>query len=172
MTTMHELYLVALGSNRRHPCFGSPASVLAAAYDACAQVGEVIDTSAVVHTAPVGPAQRRFANAACIIATEREPPAMLTALKGIERAFGRRRGRRWGDRVLDCDIVLWNGGHFAHPELIIPHPAFRTRRFVLDPAVQIAPDWRDPVSGLTIRQLHARLAAPRPARSAQKPSFM
>ena len=77
----------------------------------------------------------------------------------IEREFGRRPGgQRWAARVLDLDVVLWSGGCFAAPDLIIPHLQFRDRAFVLGPAAAIAPRWRDPVTGLTIRQLRARLA--------------
>jgi 2-amino-4-hydroxy-6-hydroxymethyldihydropteridine diphosphokinase len=61
--------------------------------------------------------------------------------------------------VLDLDIVLWSGGAWASPGLTIPHPRFRTRQFVLGPAASIAPTWRDPLSGLTLRQLAYRLAA-------------
>jgi 2-amino-4-hydroxy-6-hydroxymethyldihydropteridine diphosphokinase len=53
--------------------------------------------------------------------------------------------------------VLWSGGIFAAPDLAIPHPLFRQRDFVLRPAAAIAPDWRDPVSNLSLRQLLARL---------------
>lgn len=82
---------------------------------------------------------------------------MLARLKGIERAFGRRRGQRWSARVIDLDIVLWSGGPWSSPGLTIPHMAFRERDFVLAPLLGVAPDWRDPLSGLTVRQLHARL---------------
>jgi 2-amino-4-hydroxy-6-hydroxymethyldihydropteridine diphosphokinase len=58
--------------------------------------------------------------------------------------------------VLDLDIVLWSGGAWSSPDLTVPHIAFRERGFVLDPAAAIAPAWRDPVSGLTLRQLAAR----------------
>ncbi len=79
------------------------------------------------------------------------------ACRTIERVFGRdRRGQRWRSRTLDLDIVLWSGGTWYGPRLAIPHPLFRQRDFVLRPAAQIAPDWRDPVSGLTLRQLAAR----------------
>jgi len=82
---------------------------------------------------------------------------MLARLKAIERAFGRRPGRRWGDRVLDLDIIGWSGGIWASRGLSIPHAAFRERGFVLGPLVEIAPTWRDPVTWLTVRQLLARL---------------
>lgn len=89
---------------------------------------------------------------------------MLAKLKQIEREFGRgrRRGQRWQARVLDLDIILWSGGIVASPALQIPHPAFRQRRFVLDPASAIAGDWRDSVTNLSLRQLQARLTRPRP----------
>ncbi len=82
-------------------------------------------------------------------------------LKAIEREFGRRRGRRWGPRVLDLDLVLWSGGSFRSRSLTIPHPRLEQRDFVLHPLAAIAPSWR--VRGaLTARQLAQRLARRRP----------
>ena len=107
-------------------------------------------------TAPLGPSPRRYANAAALIATGLAPGALLHRLKQVERRFGRRGGRRWASRVLDLDIVLWSGGAWSEPGLTVPHIAFRERRFVLDPAAAIAPLWRDPVTGLTLRQLAGR----------------
>ena len=63
--------------------------------------------------------------------------------------------------MLDLDVILWSGGPYAEPGLTIPHPLFRIRDFVLAPAAHVAADWRDPVTGLTVRQLHARLTRPR-----------
>ncbi len=113
-------------------------------------------------TAPLGTGTRSYANAVALIETDLGPPALLAHLKTIERARGRRPGRRWGDRPLDLDIIGWSGGIWASRTLSIPHPAFRTRRFVLVPLVEIAPDWRDPVTNLTARQLLARLDRRRP----------
>ncbi len=125
-------------------------------------LGTVAARSPVLRTPPIGAAQRRFANAAAVLESEYDPPALLAALKRMEREFGRRTFRRWGDRVLDLDIVLWSGGRWASQGLDIPHPLFRDRTFVLGPGSGIAPDRRDPVSGLTIRHLNARLTRPRP----------
>lgn len=152
-------YLIALGSNRRHHRHGRPAAVLAAALAALAEAGVVVErASPVLQTAPLGPSLRRYANGAALVRTALAPPDLLARLKGIERAFGRRRGgQRWGARVLDLDIVLWQGGTWATPTLAIPHRAFRERAFVLTPATRIAPGWRDPATGLTLRQLSARL---------------
>lgn len=117
----------------------------------------------VLRSDPVGPSLRRYANGAALVRTKRDPQELLALLKRIERKFGRRAGgRRWSARVIDLDIVLWDGGAFAAPGLVIPHPAFRERGFVLRPAVAIAPRWRDPLTGLTVRQLHARLTRPVP----------
>ena len=121
----------------------------------------------VLLTAPVGPSRRRYANSTAVVETALEPPEMLALLKRIEREFGRRPGgQRWAARVLDLDVVLWSGGCFAAPGLIVPHPLFRTRAFVLGPAAAIAPDWRDAVTGRTVRQLHARLTRPAAVRRA------
>ncbi len=159
---MRNLYLVALGSNRRHALYGAPQGVVCAAQEEIAAFGTVLARSPVIASAPMGAALRRFANAALVLESELAPPALLAALKRTEREFGRRRGQRWGDRVLDCDIVLWSGGRWASAGLTIPHPEYRRRAFVLAPARAIAPDWRDPASGLTIAQAHARLTRPRP----------
>jgi 2-amino-4-hydroxy-6-hydroxymethyldihydropteridine diphosphokinase len=120
---------------------------------------KVIAAAPVLLSDPVGPSRRRYANSAAVIETTLEPPEMLALLKRIEREFGRRSGgQRWAARVLDLDLVLWSGGCFAAPDLIIPHALFRERAFVLAPAAIIAPRWRDPVTRLTVRQLNARLA--------------
>jgi 2-amino-4-hydroxy-6-hydroxymethyldihydropteridine diphosphokinase len=100
---------------------------------------------------------------AALVASALEPEAMLALLKRIERAFGRRwGGQRWGSRVLDLDIVLWSGGCRVARGLVVPHPAFHQRSFVLEPARRIVPRWRDPLTGLTITHLAARLCAPTP----------
>lgn len=163
---MSSTYLIALGSNRRHHLYGPPEGVLRAAMGALVSFGTVTARSPVIASVPLGAARRRFANAALVLESALAPPALLAALKCTERAFGRRRGQRWGDRVLDCDIVLWSGGVWRTSRgaaiLTIPHPAFAERRFVLTPACAIAADWRDPLSGLTLAQAQARLTRPRP----------
>lgn len=154
-----SLYVVALGSNVRHARHGLPPSVLRAALIAMAGKGiEVVSASPVLSSAPLGPSIRRYANAAALVRASMPPPTLLKALQAIERDFGRRRrGRRWRERVLDLDIVLWGGGTWCARDLSIPHPQFARRMFVLAPLRAIAPSWRDPSTGLTIAQLCARL---------------
>ncbi|WP_380878952.1 hypothetical protein ACFB49_19510 [Sphingomonas sp. DBB INV C78] len=151
-------YAIALGSNRRHGRHGPPERVIAAALAALEAEGvRVIRASPLIRTAALGPAGRGFANAAAIVECDLDPPHLLALLKRTERAFGRRRGRRWGSRVLDLDIILWSGGVWYDRALAVPHREFHRRSFVLDPLVRIAPDWRHPVSGRTVRQMRARL---------------
>ena len=157
-------YVIAVGSNRRGRHGGPRAEVRAA----LAALGGL--ASPIVDNAPVGPSQRRFANAVALVESEFDPPAMLARLKAMERAFGRRGGRRWGPRVIDLDIILWSGGAWDSPGLEIPHAAFRVRDFVLAPLAAVAPNWRDPVSGRTVRQLRHRLTGrtARPSRGARR----
>lgn len=152
-------YLIAVGSNQRHQVFGRPRDMVALAMELLdGTLGEVTARSAVTSSAPVGPSQRRYANGALLLKTRLNPLSLLNVLQDTEHMLGRvRRGQRWQARTLDLDIVLWNGGAIAAPDLIIPHPQFRMRDFVLGPAAQIAPRWRDPVTGLTMQQLSARL---------------
>ncbi|HEV7661200.1 MAG TPA: 2-amino-4-hydroxy-6-hydroxymethyldihydropteridine diphosphokinase [Allosphingosinicella sp.] len=152
-------YAIALGSNRRSR-HGSPAQTLRAAL---ARLDGVRAVSAIRATPALGPAGRGFANAVAIVECGLAPDELLLELKAMERAFGRRPGRRWGPRVLDLDIILWSGGAWGGPGPIVPHPEYRKRAFVLQPLAEIAPAWRDPLTGATICQLLARLTAPRPA---------
>ena len=153
-------YAIALGSNRRSR-HGSPEATVRAAL---AALGGVRTVSKIRATPALGPAGRAFANAVAIIESRLEPDALLAELKAMERAFGRRPGRRWGPRVLDLDIILWSGGAWRGPGPTVPHPAFRARAFVLRPLAEIAAGWRDPLGGRSVRQLLARLTAPRPLR--------
>jgi len=157
-------YAIALGSNRPHGRHGGPARVVAAAVDAiAARCGLKVDRVARVRSTPaLGPAGRGFANSALILASKLEPPELLAELKSVEREFGRRGGRRWGPRVLDLDIIAWDGGRWRSRTLVIPHPRLARRDFVLEPLAAIAPGWR--LDGpLAARHLAHRLArrAPR-----------
>ncbi|HEY0085771.1 MAG TPA: 2-amino-4-hydroxy-6-hydroxymethyldihydropteridine diphosphokinase [Allosphingosinicella sp.] len=163
-------YAVALGSNRRHGRYGAPARVIAAAVGALAEVAEVVALSTIRATPAMGPAGRGFANAAALLASDLDPPELLARLKRIERSFGRRPGRRWGPRVLDLDVILWSEGPWEGAGLIVPHPAYRERAFVLDPLAEVAAAWRDPLTGATVRQLLHRLRARRAVDPAPRPS--
>ena len=152
-----HLYAVAVGSNRPHGRHGRPREVVQAAIAELERQFDLFDASPIVLNAAHGGAGRDFANAVALVESDLEPPAMLKALKAVERAFGRRRGRRWGPRVLDLDLVLWSGGAFRSRRLTVPHPRIAERSFVLGPLAAIARAWR--VEGsLTARHLAHRLA--------------
>jgi 2-amino-4-hydroxy-6-hydroxymethyldihydropteridine diphosphokinase len=158
---MRTRYLIALGSNCPHRTFGDPARVITAVFEMVDV--PVIARSRIIQSAPLGPSRRRYANAAIMIETKMSPPELLDHLKALEANLGRRnRGQSWSARVLDLDIVLWSGGLWASPDLGIPHAAFRDRSFVLTPLAEIADNWRDPISGLRVRHLKARLDRRRP----------
>jgi 2-amino-4-hydroxy-6-hydroxymethyldihydropteridine diphosphokinase len=155
------LYAIAIGSNRPHGRFGRPAGVVEAAIARLDEEFGLFDASPIVLNAAHGGAGRDFANAVALVESRLEPPAVLKQLKSLEREFGRRRGRRWGPRVLDLDIVLWSGGRFRSRRLTVPHRQLAQRSFVLQPLSAIAPGWR--IGAPTVRHLAHRLArrAPR-----------
>lgn len=111
-------------------------------------------------TAPCGVAtvgQPRFLNAVVVGWSAAGPADLLALLQGIEDARGRRRPFRHAPRTLDLDIILMGGLIVSTPALEVPHPRFRERRFVLAPLAEVAPDLMDPVSGMSVRGLLARL---------------
>ncbi len=158
------LYLIALGSNQRHPQFGGPAAILESAIEALeSDTIDVFAVSPLVHSRPIGPSRRIYANGTALIASALEPRDLLDRLQAIEADFGRtRRGQPWQARTLDLDIILWSGGIYCDSALNIPHHAFRERGFVVAPATTIAANWRDPVTGLTLRQIEARFTRAKP----------
>ena len=162
MASTTHLYAIAIGSNRPHGRHGRPAGVVEAAIARLDQDFGLFDASPIILNAAHGGAGRDFANAVALVESGLEPPDMLVRLKAIEREFGRRRGRRWGPRVLDLDVALWSGRRWRSRRLTIPHRQLGKRSFVLNPLAAIAPNWR--VEGsLTARHLAHRLArrAPR-----------
>ena len=159
-----HLYALALGSNRALSAARTPARLVQEAALRISALGYVRAMAPVLLTSPLGPSARQFANSALIVESALKPDEMLQALQRIEGQLGRRRYRRWGARSMDIDIILWSGGRWQSRSLIIPHPAFHLRAFVLDPLCRAAPCWRHPVSGLSVRHLRAQLrkAAPIP----------
>jgi len=155
-STTH-LYAIAIGSNRPHGRHGRPAGVVEAAIARLDQDFGLFDASPIILNAAHGGAGRDFANAVALVESELEPPDMLVRLKAIEREFGRRRGKRWGPRVLDLDVALWSGRKWRSRRLTVPHLQLGKRSFVLNPLAAIAPNWR--LEGpLTARHLAHRLA--------------
>lgn len=100
--------------------------------------------------------QPEFVNAAAAVETELPAQALMQALLAIERDAGRdRRGERWGPRILDLDLLLYDALTIAEPGLQVPHPHLHERAFVLLPLAEIAPHLdvpgRGPISALLER---------------------
>ncbi|MEO6248928.1 MAG: 2-amino-4-hydroxy-6-hydroxymethyldihydropteridine diphosphokinase [Sphingomicrobium sp.] len=161
MDQANHLYAIAIGSNRPHGRHGRPPGVVAAAIARLDKAFGLFDASPILLNPASGGAGRDFANAVALVETTLAPLGMLTAIKAIERDFGRRSGRRWGARVLDLDLIVWSGGQHRSRTLSIPHPRLAERSFVLAPLTAIAPGWRL-IGPLTARHLRHRLARPRP----------
>lgn len=110
-------------------------------------------------TAPVGgpPGQPSYLNGAASFETDLPPEALFARLRAIESEFGRTRDEWWGSRTLDLDLLLYGDLRLETPALTIPHPHLALRRFVLEPAQEIAADMVHPVSGWTIGRLWENL---------------
>ena len=94
--------------------------------------------SSLYRSPPMGPPdQPDYINAVAALRTALEPEALLDALQAIEAAHGRRRGRRWGERTLDLDILLWGERRVDTPRLTVPHPGLHERAFVLYPLAEL-----------------------------------
>jgi 2-amino-4-hydroxy-6-hydroxymethyldihydropteridine diphosphokinase len=100
--------------------------------------------------------QPRFLNGAVVGETELTARDLLDELLAIERERGRGRSYAGAPRTLDLDLVLFGDAQVNEPGLIVPHPRFRERLFVLEPLAELAPNWIDPVSGETISALLQR----------------
>ena len=115
-------------------------------------------------TAPVGvsPDQPRYLNGVVAGETALGAREVLDRLLAIEEAAGRRRPSPMAPRTLDLDLILFGDRQIEEPGLVVPHPRFRERLFVLEPLAEVAPDWIDPATGQSISALlrQVRRAAP------------
>jgi 2-amino-4-hydroxy-6-hydroxymethyldihydropteridine diphosphokinase len=97
--------------------------------------------SSLYETEPVGfTEQPDFINAVARLNTELSARELLSVVLGVENIMGRKRTIRWGPRVIDVDILIYNDERISEPDLEVPHPRMAERRFVLEPLAEIAPD--------------------------------
>src|SRR5208283_701934 len=105
-------------------------------------------------TLPVGgPAQSAYLNAAAVLQTSLSPQALLAELQRAETDLGRQRFETWGPRTVDLDLLLYDNLVMAEPNLVVPHPRMAWRRFVLEPAAEVAPEMLHPSTAWTITRL-------------------
>jgi 2-amino-4-hydroxy-6-hydroxymethyldihydropteridine diphosphokinase len=140
---------IALGSN-----LGDRERLLQSAVAAVGETIEGLRVSGWYQTAPVGVGpQPDFLNGAAVGTSVLSARQLLDRLLAIEQRFGRERPFPGAARTLDLDLILYGDSVVDEAGLVVPHPRFRERRFVLEPLAEIAPDWVDPVTGKTVEEL-------------------
>ena len=145
---MTIVYL-GLGSN-----LGDKKANLERAINALADHSQVrvLKVSSFYETAPVGyEAQPDFINAVAEVETTLKPEELLDLALNIEISMGRERTIRWGPRVIDIDILLYDDRCIDEDRLSVPHPRMFERKFVMEPLAEVAPDLKLP-NGLTARE--------------------
>jgi len=124
----------------------------------------LLATSRIRETRPVGgPAgQAPFMNGAFLVETEFAADEMLGVLTAIENTLHRQRFERWGPRTIDLDLLLYDDLVVEQPGLTIPHPRMTTRRFVLEPCAEIAPNFVHPLAGCSVQDLLDNISVAHP----------
>ena len=147
---IHRAY-IGVGSN-----LGSPAENCARAINMLRGHPDCVlaASSSFYKTEPVGMEdQSWFVNAVVAVDTALEPLRLLRILLAIEKDMGRKRGEKWGPRLIDLDMLFYDDHIIRHPQLEIPHPEITRRKFVLAPLAEIAGEFIHPKEKKSIRDL-------------------
>lgn len=140
---------IGLGSN-----LGPSEAILRDSIRQLAQFLRAPHVGSLFQTSPVPASdQPDFLNTVLLGGALTSPEVLLSIAKQMEWEAGRRPRPRDSARLLDIDLLLWGDRVLRSPELTIPHPRLRTRRFVLAPLAEIAPEFRVPPDGMTVRSL-------------------
>ena len=99
-----------------------------------------------------------YLNQVIVVTTHLAPLDLLACIKHIEADLGRKPSARWSPRELDIDILAYDDLVMVHEHLVLPHPQMDARKFVLEPLVEIAPEWHHPIYDKTARELLLELA--------------
>jgi 2-amino-4-hydroxy-6-hydroxymethyldihydropteridine diphosphokinase len=162
--------LLGLGGN-----LGDVPAAFSRAAGALAGRFRLVSASSLWRSAPLGPPQPDYLNAAILVESDSPPLAVLGFTRLLEARAGREREReaRWGPRPLDLDVLLAPGLVVVSPALVLPHPRLPERRFALAPAAEIVPEWLHPLLHRTVAELAAApaVAGQRCTRSGPFPDF-
>ena len=175
---MFDMVVLGLGGNVASDTGEVATTIGRAAADLSACGVDIVSKSKLYETPcfPAG-AGPDFLNAVLLCSTRLAPPALLALLHATEAKYGRKRGARWSERTLDIDIIAidgnvlpdtatfqaWRGLSLDQQkcetpdQLIVPHPRLQDRAFVLVPMADVAPDWRHPILGMSVRRMLQQL---------------
>ena len=152
------MIIIAYGANLPSH-LGSPSETYHALPEILAKSGIHVDrASSLYETAPVPVSdQPNYMNAVMRVHTDLTPDALMSALMDVEAALGRIRHHANEARGIDLDLIAYHDEVTSHEHVTLPHPRMHQRRFVLDPLLEIAPDWVHPVSGKLVSELISSL---------------
>lgn len=145
-----EPVIIAVGSN-----MGDRLSYIQKAGEFLESLSEGrIKKSSIWESEPIGAAKYAFLNCVAKIFTSLEPKVLLKKVKNFEQSCGREKNPvRWGPRVIDLDVITFGNLVIQEEDLIIPHPEFKNRLFVLLPLQEIDSDWKEPLEQQPIGEL-------------------
>lgn len=120
------------------------------------EAGEITAVSSIWETEPWGfEADDQFLNMVIVMNTSLAPKQLIQLFRSIEGRLGRKKsgGGKYESRVIDLDILFWDDRVISMPGLEVPHPKLHSRRFVLEPLLEVAPEVIHPVTGLTVAEM-------------------